>query len=157
MKQKKFKLEQDFLDFIRLCNEKDVRYLVIGGYAVNVHGYVRYTKDIDIAIEISEANAEKLTVVIQDFGLGSLGLTKEDFLQKNFVIQLGHEPVRIDILNDVSGVTFEQAWQNRKEVEYDGVRINFIGLEELLILKRMAGRMQDLTDIEKLKARNKSK
>lgn len=157
MKKKKFKLEEDFLDFIRLCNERDVRYLVIGGYAVNVHGYVRYTKDIDIAIDVSEVNAEKITLVIQDFGLGSLGLTKNDFLKKNFITQLGHEPVRIDILNDVQGVAFEDAWQNRKVIEYEDAAINFVGLEELLILKTIAGRMQDLTDIEKLKARNKNK
>lgn len=140
-----------------MCNSKGVKYLVIGGYAVNVHGYVRYTKVIDIAIEISDANAEKVIMVIQEFGLGSLGLTKEDFLRQNFVTQLGHEPVRIDILNDINGVRFEDAWANRKEVAYEGVQINFIGLDELLILKAVAGRSQDKTDIEKLKARNKKK
>lgn len=157
MNKKKFKLEDDFLDFLRLCNKKDVKYLVIGGYAVNVHGYVRYTKDIDIAIELSNSNAEKMELVIHEFGLGSLGLTKEDFLKNNFVTQLGHEPVRIDILNDVEGVNFSDAWENRKRVVYNDIEINFIGLEELLILKQVAGRMQDLTDIEKLRARNKKK
>ena len=155
--KKKFKLEQDFLDFIRLCNEREVKYLVVGGYAVNVHGYVRYTKDIDIAIELSDENAEKVILVIQEFGLGSLGLTEEDFLQRNVVTQLGHEPIRIDILNGMDGVTFGQAWANRMEVEYNGIKINFVGLDELLILKQIAGRLQDKTDIEKLKARNKKK
>ena len=155
--KKLFKLEKDFLDFLRLCNEREVKYLVIGGYAVSIHGYVRYTKDIDVAIELSEKNAMRISLVIQEFGLGSLGLTNEDFLRKNFITQLGHEPVRIDILNDVSGVSFAQAWENRKEVEYDGVRINFIGLKELLILKKLAGRSQDKVDVEKLEARNKNK
>jgi predicted nucleotidyltransferase len=140
-----------------MCNEQDVKYLVIGGYAVGVHGYPRYTKDIDIAIEVSEENASRTALAIKEFGLGSLGLTKEDFLRKNFVTQLGHEPVRIDILNDVDGVTFSKAWENRKVIEYEGIAINFIGLEELLILKELAGRSQDKTDIEKLKARNKKK
>ena len=155
--KKLFKLEKDFLDFLRLCNEREVKYLVIGGYAVSIHGYVRYTKDIDVAIELSEKNAMRISLVIQEFGLGSLGLTNEDFLRKNFITQLGHEPVRIDILNDVSGVSFAQAWKNRKEVEYYGVRINFIGLKELLILKKLAGRSQDKVDVEKLEARNKNK
>lgn len=157
MSKNKFKLEKDFLEFISLCNHHSVKYLVIGGFAVGVHGYPRYTKDIDIAIEISEENATKTALVMQDFGLGSLGLMKEDFLRKNFVTQLGHEPVRIDILNDVEGVSFSRAWENRKEVNYEGLVINFIGYEELLILKKLAGRSQDITDIEKLKARNKNK
>lgn len=112
---------------------------------------------MDIAIEVSEENATRTALVIQKFGLGSLGLSNEDFLRKDFVTQLGHEPVRIDILNDVNGVVFAQAWENRKEVEYDGVRINFIGLEELLVLKKLAGRPQDKADVEKLEARNKKK
>jgi predicted nucleotidyltransferase len=156
-KMMKFKLEKDFLDFIKLCNEHNVRYLVIGGYAVGVHGYPRYTKDIDIAVEVTEENATKTALVIQDFGFASLGLTKEDFLRKNFVTQLKHEPLRIDILNDVEGVSFQQAWKNRSVVEYEGVLINFVGLDELLILKTIAGRTQDKADIEKLKARNKKK
>lgn len=145
------------MDFIQLCNEHEVKYLVVGGYAVGVHGYPRYTKDLDIAIEVTRENAIKTAVVIQEFGLASLGLTAEDFLKKNFVTQLGHEPVRIDILNDVDGLTFSQAWENRKVVEYDGVAINFVGLKELLVLKTIAGRSQDKTDLEKLKARNKKK
>jgi len=153
----KFKLEKDFLDFLDLCNEKGVKYLVIGGYAVGVHGYPRLTKDLDVAIEMSEENAVKTTLVIQEFGLGSLGLTKEDFLKKNFITQLGYDPVRIDILNDIEGVAFEQAWQNKTQVNYDEHLINFIGLAELLILKKVAGRSQDKTDIEKLLARNKKK
>ncbi len=157
MSKIKVTLEKDYLDFIKLCNEHDVKYLVIGGFAVGVHGYPRYTKDIDIAIEISEENAGKIVLVIQDFGLGSLGLTKADFLRKSFITQLGHEPVRIDILNDVDGTSFSQAWENRKEINYEGLLINFIGYEELLILKKLAGRSQDITDIEKLRARNKNK
>ena len=76
------KLEKDFLDFISLCNQYNVKYLVVGGFAVAIHGYPRYTKDLDISIEISEDNAEKIIKVINDFGLSSLRLTKEDFLKK---------------------------------------------------------------------------
>ena len=76
------KLEKDFLDFISLCNQYNVKYLVVGGFAVAIHGYPRYTKDLDVSIEISEDNAEKIMKVINDFGLSSLRLTKEDFLKK---------------------------------------------------------------------------
>src|SRR6266480_3990026 len=109
-------LEKDFLDFISLCNQYNVKYLVIGGYAVGIHGYPRFTKDLDVSIQISEENAEKIVRVINDFGLGSLRLTKEDFLKANFITQIGYDPVRIDILNDLDVVAFEDAWKNRKVV-----------------------------------------
>lgn len=155
--KKKFKLEVDFIDFLKLCNKHQVKYLVIGGYAVSIYGYPRYTKDLDVCIESSEENAEKMIQVINDFGLGSLKLTKEDFLKKNFVTQLGYEPLRIDILNEMDGVSFSLAWQNKRGVVYESVEINFIGYNELLILKQLAGRSQDLTDIKKLEERNKNK
>ncbi len=151
---KKLKLETDFIDFVNLCNKYEVEYLVIGGYAVSVHGYPRSTKDFDICIKISEKNASKMIQVINDFGFKSLKLTKEDFLKRDFITQLGHEPVRIDILNDLDGVPFEQAWQNKKEINYEGEKINFIGYPDLLKVKEKTGRPQDIADISKLKSRN---
>lgn len=153
----KFKLEKDFIEFLELCNQHEVRYLVIGGYAVSIHGYPRYTKDLDICIELSKENAIKVVQVLKDFGLGSLGLTEEDFTKEKFVTQLGYEPLRIDILNDMDGVPFSEAWKNKKEISYERVKINFIGYNELLILKKIAGRSQDIVDIEKLTSRNKNK
>ena len=150
-------LEKDFLDFISLCNQYNVKYLVIGGYAVGIHGYPRLTKDLDISVQISEDNAEKVVQVINDFGLGSLRLKKDDFLKANFVTQLGYEPVRIDILNDLDAVSFEDAWKNKKVVTMFDVPINFIGLDELIIIKEKAGRKQDIADIDKLKKRNRHK
>jgi len=153
--KKMTKLEKDFLDFIGLCNQYNVKYLVIGGYAVAIHGYPRYTKDLDVSIEMSEENAERVVRVINDFGLSSLRLTKEDFLKENFVTQLGYDPIRIDILNDLEVVTFDEAWRNKKVVTMFDVSINFIGLEELLKIKAKAGRKQDIADIDKLEKRNK--
>ncbi len=149
--------ETDFLDFVQLCKKHEVKYLVIGGFAVSIHGYPRYTKDLDICIELSEENAEKMVAVIREFGFASLKLAKEDFLRPDFITQLGHEPVRIDILNDLNGVPFEIAWTNRKMIMYEGVEIAFIGYNELLIVKQKAARPQDLTDINTLKKRNKNK
>ena len=145
------------MDFIRLCNKYGVQYLVIGGYAVNVHGYVRYTKDLDVAIAVAPDNAVRMMEVIHAFGFGSLGLQPQDFLQKNGVVQLGHAPVRIDILNDVDGISFSEAFEKRKDVLYEDVLIHVIGLDELYILKQRAGRKQDLADIEKLQNRNRKK
>ena len=152
---KKLKLETDFIDFVKLCNKYEVEYLVIGGYAVSIHGYPRSTKDFDICIKVSEENAEKMIDVINDFGFGSLKLTKEDFLKRDFITQLGHEPVRIDILNDLDSVPFEIAWKNKKVMDFEGAKINFIGYNELLKVKEKAGRPQDIADINKLKSRNK--
>jgi predicted nucleotidyltransferase len=99
----------------------------------------------------------KMVRVIKDFGFASLKLTKEDFLKRDFITQLGHEPVRIDILNDLDGVPFEQAWINKRVVDFEGSKINFIGYAELLKVKEKAGRPQDIADISKLKSRNKKK
>ena len=150
-------LEKDFVDFVKLCNHYEVKYLVIGGYAVSVHGYPRSTKDLDILIKLSEENAAKMKNVIDEFGFASLKLTKKDFLKPDFVTQLGQEPIRIDILNDIDGLDYEEAWKNRKMVNYEGEPISFIGYNELLKIKAIAGRPQDLADISKLKKRNKKK
>ncbi|MDE3181801.1 MAG: hypothetical protein KGM16_00150 [Bacteroidota bacterium] len=143
-------LEKDIIDFIKLCNDHEVKYLVIGGYAVSVHGYPRSTKDM------SETNALKMVRVIKDFGFGSLKLNKEDFLKKDSITQLGFPPLRIDILNDLDGVSFKEAWNNKKIVRFENVVVNFIGYNELIAVKQKAGRPQDLADIDKLKKRNRN-
>lgn len=152
---KRLKLETDFIDFIKLCNKYEIEYLVIGGYAVSIHGYPRSTKDFDVCIKISDDNATKMVQVIKDFGFESLKLTKEDFLKRDFITQLGHEPVRIDILNDLDGVPFEEAWENKRVFDFEGCKINFIGYAELIKIKEKAGRPQDIADVSKLKSRNK--
>lgn len=154
---KKISLEKDIIDFIILCNKHNVKYLVIGGYAVSVHGYPRSTKDIDLCIEMSETNASKMIQVIKDFGFSSLKLKSEDFLKKDSITQLGFPPLRIDILNDLDGVSFEEAWNNKKIISFENVPVNFIGYNDLLIVKQKAGRPQDIADVEKLKKRNKKK
>jgi predicted nucleotidyltransferase len=150
---KKINLQADFLDFIKLCNEHEVKYLIIGGFAVSIHGFPRYTKDMDICIEMSNENAEKIIMVIEKFGFKSLKLEREDFLKKEFITQLGHEPVRIDIINHLECVTFNEAWNNKKVVKVENVPVNFIGFDELIKVKTNAGRPQDLVDVMKLKKR----
>ena len=149
--------QKDFEDFIILCNKYELEYLVIGGFAVSIHGYPRTTKDMDVCINKTEGNAEKLIKILDDFGFSSLNFKIEDFLKDNIIAQLGYEPIRIDILNDLNGVDFKTAFTNRRVVNMNGVPTNFIGFAELIINKERAGRDQDLLDVKKLKERNTSK
>lgn len=144
------KLHQDFREFIELLNVHKVKYLVIGGYAVNFHGYPRYTKDIDFWIWMEKENVHKLLTVIKEFGFGSLKLNEEDFLVEDNIIQLGHEPYRIDILVALEKLEFEETYKFRKTIEKDGIEVNFIGIKELIQSKKAAGRLQDLADAEQL-------
>lgn len=144
-------LNQDFKEFIASLNANQVRYLIIGGYAVAFHGYPRYTKDIDIWIERSAANAARMVKALEDFGFGSLGLEVKDFLEVDQIIQLGYPPARIDLLTSAPGVDFEQCYASRVEVDIEGVRVKFIDLDNLRRNKRAAGRMQDLADLENLR------
>ena len=153
--KRRISLERDIIEFVELCNKHKVKYLIIGGYAVSIHGHPRSTKDIDVCIEMSEENALKMVNVINDFGFSSLKLSKEDFLKKDSIIQLGLPPLRIDILNDLDGVPFEEAWENKKSVSFENVPVNFIGYNDLIIVKQKAGRPQDIADVDRLIKRNK--
>jgi hypothetical protein len=143
-------LNQDFKEFIQLLNDNRVRYLVVGGYAVALHGYPRYTRDIDIWVELSEENATHIVEALEQFGFASLGLKESDFLVKEQVIQLGYAPNRIDIITTLSGITFAECYDKRVPVEIDGVKINFIDLDSLRKNKKATGRLQDMADLENL-------
>lgn len=141
---------QDFKEFIQLLNDNQVRYLVVGGYAVALHGYPRFTKDIDIWIDLAPANAERIISALEQFGFGSLGLVEQDFLEADTIIQLGYPPRRIVLLTTLSGVDFDQCFTVKVVVDMDGLPINFIDLENLKKNKRATGRAQDIADIENL-------
>ena len=127
-----------------------MRYLVVGGYAVALYGYPRYTKDIDIWIDLSPDNSERIIDAISQFGFASLDLNKEDFLEADVIIQLGYPPNRIDILTTLTGVDFEDCYSSRTLVEIDGETISFIDLENLKKNKAATGRTQDQADLENL-------
>jgi|SRR6185369_14079897 len=143
-------LSHDFKEFIKSLNDNDVRYLIVGGYAVAIHGHPRYTKDIDIWIELSPENASRMIKAIEQFGFGSLGLTEDDFLKIGQVVQLGYPPNRIDLINSLSGVEFETCYESRVQVIIDDLSIGFIDLHNLKINKKASGRLQDLADVENL-------
>ncbi len=143
-------LSKDFREFIELLNENKVRYLVVGGYAVAFHGYPRYTKDLDVWIELSTDNANKIIEALKEFGFGSLGLKPEDFLESDQIIQLGYPPNRIDILTTLKDLKFEDCYKSKVEVDIQGLHIEFIDIENLKKNKRATGRPQDLADAENL-------
>jgi hypothetical protein len=144
-------LSKDFKEFIELLNLHNVKYLVVGGYAVAIHGYPRYTKDLDVWIELSSENADNLLKSLEEFGFGSLGLKHEDFLETEQIIQLGYPPNRIDILTTLKAIKFEDCYRAKVQVDIQGLKINFIDLESLKKNKRATGRPQDLADAENLK------
>lgn len=143
-------LEEDLKEFVELLNALNVRYIVVGAYAVAYHGYARFTADIDLFIERSYENAERLVQVIERFGFGDLNLSADDFLHEDQVIQLGVAPNRIDLLTFISGVNFQDAWATREQGKIEGLTVPFLSKEMLKRNKAASGRSQDLADLEHL-------
>jgi hypothetical protein len=143
-------LNQDFKEFLQSLNDNNVRYLVIGGYAMAFHGHPRYTKDLDIWIDLDQSNATKIVQALRDFGFASLNLEPTDFLEPDTTIQLGYPPSRIDLLIGLAGAAFDDCFLQRNVETVDGIKINIIDRMNLLRLKREAGRPQDLADIANL-------
>lgn len=144
-------VERDFVELLRLFNKCRVRYCVVGAYAVAFHARPRYTKDLDILVEPSLANGDRIIHALKAFGFGALKLTVEDFAQPGRFIQLGYEPVRVDLLTSLEGFTFEQVWRNRVLGRYGNARVPFIGRQELIRNKALVGRPQDQADLERLR------
>lgn len=147
-------LDRDFNEFLRLFLAHDVRFLVVGGYALAAHGLPRATGDLDTWIWINEGNAANVTAALRDFGFSSLDLSLEDFNKPDSVVQLGYPPHRIDILTEIDGVLFDQAWVRRVVLEVDGMQIPFIGREDLIANKTASSRLQDLADVARLTGRD---
>ena len=141
---------QDFKEFIQSLNDNAVRYLVVGGYAVALHGYPRYTKNMDIWVEMATENASRVIKALDQFGFGSLDLKAADFMIPDQIIQLGYPPRRIDILTTLPGVEFSDCYASRVTTDMDGVSVNFIDLENLKKNKKATGHHQDLADLEAL-------
>jgi predicted nucleotidyltransferase len=153
------KLNKNFIDFLRLLNSNRVKYLVIGGYAVSFHGSVRTTGDLDVFIEISEENAEALLVAFRTFGFNVPQLRKDIFLEPEKIVRVGQPPLRIEVLNSISGVAFTDCYAKRVVELIDDVPVSFIDIQSLLKNKAASGRAKDLADVEALtkKAKKPSK
>jgi len=143
-------LPRDFSEFLRLLNDREVRYLVIGGYAVGYHGYPRATNDLDVWIAIAPDNAARVVGALEEFGFGSAELTTDLFLKEDSIIRMGLPPMRIEILTTISGVSFETCYRDRVEGVFGGTEVTLISLDDLKRNKRASGRYKDLDDLEHL-------
>ncbi len=154
-------LNENFVDFINLLNKHKVKYVLVGGWAVIFEGYSRNTGNMDILVEREEKNADKLIIVIKNFTGSTIGFEKEDFLKEENVIMMGRPPFRIDILTDISGVSFKEAYESSKLYEDEGLKIRCIHINELIKTKKATGRLKDLGDVDMLekilKKRSKKK
>ena len=140
-------LQKDLREFIELLNSKRVEYVVVGAHALAFHGHPRYTGDLDIFLRVSTENAEKIIGTLTAFGFTDMELSEQDFLVDDNVIQLGVPPNRIDLLMSLTGISFEEVWENRASAKFGSVPVSVISREHLIVNKRAVGRPQDLADI----------
>ena len=152
------RLPSDFKEFLKLLKEHNVRYLLIGAYAVNYHGYVRATGDMDIWVAIHPYNAKKIVAVLGEFGFeNDPEIKPELFLQEKKIIRMGVPPVRLEITTSMSGVEFDECYRTRIVDEFDGVEVNLIDFENLMKNKKASGRPKDILDYEKLQQKKTRK
>ena len=141
---------KDFEELFASLNSRNVRAIIVGAYAVAFHAKPRYTKDVDVFIEPTVENVERLLAALSDFGFGGLGLHVSDFVPARGGVQLGVEPNRVDLITVIDGVTFAEAWSGRAAGKYGSQTVYYLGRAELIRNKRASGRPQDLADIDML-------
>jgi hypothetical protein len=145
-------LPKDFKEFIQLLNEKEVRYLLIGGYAIGLHGYMRTTEDIDFWVEQSEENAKKIISTLEEFyGTEFKNMTYEDFLVKDEVFRFGKFSGNIiDILTSLKELDFNESYKKKVTYNFSGILIDLINRDDLVKNKLSTGRSKDIADVDNL-------
>ncbi|MBS1624982.1 MAG: nucleotidyltransferase [Bacteroidetes bacterium] len=141
---------KDYKEFIELLIAKEVKYLIVGGHSVIAHGYLRSTVDLDVWFRADSENVDLVLKCLIDFGLGSLGVSAADLLKRGRIVQLGVAPVRIDLINEVDGIEFDDCYSHRLVKEVYGLSVNFLSYDDLIKNKKASGRNKDLDDIENL-------
>jgi predicted nucleotidyltransferase len=151
-------LPNDQRELLLAFNEHGVEYLLVGGHAIGVHAEPRATKDLDVFVRPDPENAEIVYRALAAFGAPMAGLTPADFCNDpSSVFQIGHDPLRIDILQSIDGVTFSEAWPRRIEAVIDGISVPVISADDLIRNKLASGRLQDLADAEAIRAASREK
>jgi predicted nucleotidyltransferase len=145
-------LNKDYKEMLQCLLEENVRFLLVGAYAVAVHGFPRATKDIDFFVWATPENAANLMRALTKFGAPLHDISEADLSSEGVVFQIGNSPRRIDILTNISGVKFEQAYANKTTISIEGIEVPVISLEDLIANKRASARTQDLADVEKLES-----
>jgi hypothetical protein len=143
-------IHKDFKELLELLNSHKVEYLVVGSYALAFHGAPRFTGDIDLFVRPDFANAKRILEALAEFGFGSLNLSEADFVTPENVVQFGVPPVRIDIMNSLTGVSWEKAQADKIRGSYGDTVVFFISKKDLIANKKALGRNKDLADIEAL-------
>ncbi len=143
-------MNRDFVEMLSALSAARAEFLVVGAHAVAAHGVPRATGDLDIWVRPSPQNAERVLTALKAFGAPLLDLTREDLSRPGIVFQIGVVPCRIDILTEITGVDFDQAWQGRLESKIGGIHVDFIGRSELIANKRATGRPKDMADVAAL-------
>jgi predicted nucleotidyltransferase len=145
-------LNNDYKEMLQCLSEENVKFLLVGAYAVAAYGYPRATKDIDIFVRAAPENATNLMRALARFGAPLAGVSEADFASEGIVFQIGNNPRRIDILTSISGVDFQQAYGRKSTVVLEGMNVPVISLADLITNKRATGRTQDLADVERLES-----
>ncbi len=143
-------LPTEFSELLKLLNACEVKYLVVGGYAVAYHGYPRTTGDIDFWIEQTRENAERAARALRQFGFDVPALEPALFMEADQLVRMGYPPLRVEILTSLSGIDFLECYESRVEDKLGGVKTNIIGLKCLKKNKQASGRHKDLSDLENL-------
>ncbi len=145
-------LNEDYRDMLHVLSEEQVRFILVGAYALAAHGYPRATMDIDIWVMPSPENADAVLRALSRFGAPLHNLTKEDLLKDGTIFQIGVAPRRIDIITSASGLQFETTYQNSISVNIEGIEVRIPSIEDLILNKRAIGRTKDLADAEALES-----
>jgi predicted nucleotidyltransferase len=146
-------LHKDFRDFLALLAKHKVRFVVVGGYAVALHGYPRYTGDLDVFIAFDRQTAEAIVDAFCEFGFSRADIDASTFLVPKSIVEVGHEPLKLQVMNAISGVAFDEVYERRKTVRIDDLEVPFIGYEDLIRNKSATGRGKDKVDVEELERR----
>ena len=147
-------IQDDFKEFLRLLKKDDVQFVIVGGYAVAFHGYIRTTNDMDIFFQNTSENIHRIEKALIEFGFTEGSFDLDEFYDQGSIIRMGIPPVRIELINTISGLTFDEVWENKISGNYGDLSVFYIGFNELIINKRASGRPKDLLDIDELGATN---
>jgi len=148
-------LPEDFKDFIKLLNANKVKYLLVGGWAVGIHGNPRATKDIDFLIAVDNANLKRLQKAMYEFGAPTIDMSI--FKDKDNFLRIGRPPIQIDIITNATGIDMKSSYLRRQIIEVDGLEISVISKEDLIVNKKASGRHRDLDDAEILEKSEREK
>ena len=143
-------MDANYTDMLKCLNRNGVDYILVGGWAVNLYGYIRATIDLDIWIFADRANAERVYAALGEFGAPIADVKPEEFAEDGIIFQIGVAPCRIDIITRISGVSYADAVQRAVPKEIDGIAVKVISIEDLIANKKASGRTKDLADAEVL-------